>query len=367
MAIYLVMVYTINTLGEGKPYRTNHVMVSQLKTPRKENLANQTTINMEHNKRKSSRIARRAVKQGARPSVADQAGVEKLATGTNSSTESLNGNQNREETNPGPSDKTPKQVSTKGKRTRWTRQEYKHVLYAYYYALEKPSETNCTTRTYNIWRRNNKDIRTYIDANKLANVRRDIIKNKRLTDVEIHQIKEEVRKEINNESKENTPEEQSIGKEQSPTLATDNIVGQIFENRDTITEEVNEVETEQMITEARDKESTDAPEDITPELQSVELETMRQNILRELGVTQNIEANSREPLRKIQNNKKNQVKIRIGNQALREIIKTIEPNINQLNNVIYATAKVITDECTNKKKRKENKRKKPTWKEKIER
>ena len=90
VAIYLVMVYTINTLGEGKPYRTNHVMVSQLKTPRKENLANQTTIKMEHNKRKSSRIARRAVKQGARPSVADQAGVEKLATGTNSSTESLN-------------------------------------------------------------------------------------------------------------------------------------------------------------------------------------------------------------------------------------------------------------------------------------
>ena len=43
-----------------------------------------------------------------------------------------------------------------------------------------------------------------------------------------------------------------------------------------------------------------------------------------------------------------------------------EPNLMQLRNVIYATAKVITEECTSNKRRKGNRRKKQLWKEKIE-
>ena len=154
---------------------------------------------------------------------------------------------------------------------KWTREEYKHVLYAYYYALEKPSETNCTARTYKIWRSNNKDIRTYIDSNKLANVRRDIIRNKRLTDAEIHHIKEEVRKEINNESKENALEETSIDKEQLPTPPADDIAVQICENRGPIVDEINEGETEQITIEAMNEEGTDNPENIAPELKAPKL------------------------------------------------------------------------------------------------
>ena len=52
-----------------------------IKTPRKENLANQISFLNDNNQRKSSRIARRVVKQGARPSVIDQAEVEKCTTG----------------------------------------------------------------------------------------------------------------------------------------------------------------------------------------------------------------------------------------------------------------------------------------------
>ena len=129
VALCLVMVYTRNTLGEGNP-------TEQTK---------QITIIMELIKRYSSRIARRVVKQGALPSVMDQAKVEKLVTGTNSSIESLHGNENQEESNPGPLDTPSQQIRTKRKRMKWTREEYKLVLYAY--ALEKPSETNCTTRT----------------------------------------------------------------------------------------------------------------------------------------------------------------------------------------------------------------------------
>ena len=59
--------------------------------------------------------------------------------------------------------------------------------------MENPSETNTTDRTYKLWRERNKEEREYIDANRLANIRRDIIKNKRLTDAEICIIKDEVK------------------------------------------------------------------------------------------------------------------------------------------------------------------------------
>ena len=155
---------------------------------------------MELNKSYSFRIACCVVKQGEHPSVMDQAEVRKLATGANSSIEILYGNQNQEESNPGPSDTPSQQIRIKGKRTKWTREEYKLVLYAYYYALEKPSETKCTARIYKIWRNNNNGIKTYIDANKLPNVRENIIKNKRLTDEEIRKIREKVKKDITSES-----------------------------------------------------------------------------------------------------------------------------------------------------------------------
>ena len=41
----------------------------------------------------------------------------------------------------------------------------------------------------------NIDNRTNIDTNKLANVRRDIVKNKRLTDTELERIRTDIRKE----------------------------------------------------------------------------------------------------------------------------------------------------------------------------
>ena len=65
---------------------------------------------------------------------------------------------------------------------------------AYYQALKQPSNENNTNHTYEIWRKINIDNRTNIDANKLANVRRDIVKNKRLTDTELEGIRTDIRK-----------------------------------------------------------------------------------------------------------------------------------------------------------------------------
>ena len=228
-------------------------------------------------------------------------------------------------------------------------------MYAYYHALEKPPGTNSTARAYEIWRGNNKDIRTYIDANKLANVRRDIIKNKRLTYIEIHDIKEEGRKKIAIQTKENTTEVPSMNKDLPSTTATGNTARQIIENEDTVEKEANDVETEQITVEKMGQEMSENPDSITPNFQINDVKIMTQNILRELGIVQNIEMNKREILHKIQSNKNTKLNIKTANIAIKEILKMREPNLNELNNLIYATAKAVTKEGTGSKKRKDNK------------
>ena len=53
-----------------------------------------------------------------------------------------------------------------------------------------------------------------------------------------------------------------------------------------------------------------------------------------------------EPLLKLERNKKNKLNIRIGNIALDQIIKDIKPkDITILNELIYSTAKAITERC----------------------
>ena len=81
----------------------------------------------------------------------------------------------------------------KEKRQKWSREEFKEIFYCFYYTLENPSETCTTERTYKLWRQRNKTERFYIDANKLANVRRNVMKKKRLTDAEHQEIKNEVK------------------------------------------------------------------------------------------------------------------------------------------------------------------------------
>ena len=62
--------------------------------------------------------------------------------------------------------------------------------------------------------------------------------------------------------------------------------------------------------------------------------------------------NDREHLPKIQNNNKSKKKIRVGNEAMRQIIVSTKPDITGLNEIMYATAKTISPKCSNKKKRK---------------
>ncbi|CAI9719917.1 Hypothetical predicted protein [Octopus vulgaris] len=61
----------------------------------------------------------------------------------------------------------------------------------------RPSQERHTANSYSIWRTRNQDSRPYLDENKLANVRRDIFRNNRLTDSEISAIKHATENDIN--------------------------------------------------------------------------------------------------------------------------------------------------------------------------
>ena len=108
----------------------------------------------------------------------NQDGVEKWATGSTSSNTDVNGNQNRQCSNLGPSDTTSTKAKPK-KRQKWSREEYKEILYCFYCALEKLTKTCSTERTNKLWCERNKTEREYIEANKLANVRRDVYNKKK--------------------------------------------------------------------------------------------------------------------------------------------------------------------------------------------
>ncbi|CAI9737108.1 Hypothetical predicted protein [Octopus vulgaris] len=132
----------------------------------------------------------------ARPPWKSLHGIEKSSTGTNSSSNTaMDDPLNGKFPNSSPPS-SPPQPPQKGKckRNKWTREEYKEVIYAYYYALGRPSQERHTANSYNI---RNQDSRPYLDENKLANVRMDILRNNRLSDSEISANKHATENDIN--------------------------------------------------------------------------------------------------------------------------------------------------------------------------
>ena len=90
-----------------------------------------------------------------------------------------------------------------------------------------------------------------MDANKLANTRRDIIKNKRLTDIELQAIKNNITKD-QNETVRNSQSDRDNANEQDEVITADNPEDQpaeqeqIKEDEENIDEQDQEVE--EMIT-----------------------------------------------------------------------------------------------------------------------
>ena len=56
----------------------------------------------------------------------------------------------------------------------------------------------------------------------------------------------------------------------------------------------------------------------------------------------------------------------LGNYIFESIVRDMTVGMNEYNELVYATAKVVTKLCSPKRKRKVNARKKPSWKQKME-
>ena len=90
----------------------------------------------------------------------------------------------------GPSRVTPTKEKEKDKRQKWSREDYKEVMYAFYMSPEKPAGSH--KNTFKTWRSRNNNVKMNLDENKSANVWRVIMNKKRLTDFELTEIKEKV-------------------------------------------------------------------------------------------------------------------------------------------------------------------------------
>ena len=212
-------------------------------------------------------------------------------------------------------------------------------------AILEPSEENNTKHTYRIWREMNTNVRPNIDANRLANVRRDILKNKRLSDAELETIKYQIRE------------------KNEPTLSPPNL--------DAIQEGNNETEGEAREHESdSQKESTDDVNvrvDISREC--LQVDEIKQKILDKWYEIKEADLKDRNSLPKIQLNRKAKELIRISNKVIIMIKESREKSldINEVNELIYATAYVTTKSIGKKiTKRQQRKRKQPFWKVKIE-
>ena len=89
-------------------------------------------------------------------------------------------------------------------------------------------------------------------------------------------------------------------------------------------------------------------------------------------MVQEMKIKIREPLNKININKRAKAQTELGNLAIgSSIIGEISIDLTKCNEVLYATAKIMAELCSDsmktKKKKKPHRRKKPMWKEKIER
>ena len=76
-------------------------------------------------------------------------------------------------------------------RVKWTTEEYKEIIWCYWYIKESTQSCNINAN-YDLWRKRNPNTRPHIDANKLATQRRFIAKNQKLSEAQIEEIKADV-------------------------------------------------------------------------------------------------------------------------------------------------------------------------------
>ena len=218
---------------------------------------------------------------------------------------------------------------------------------AFYKATNNPSETTTTKAAYNIWRLQNPTARPNLDANKLANVRRDIIKSKRLTEMELETIRANVRQATS------TPEE--LNRSRPGIEDTDKqemVEANVDENTSTLPESAGRT---QKPTETKPDES---------------MKAIKNDILRKWETVKYQEMTERLLLPKIKKDRRACDAIDTANKAIKEIKEGIDGplTITGINQIVYATASTITEQIGLKPRQHSRigkKQKEPAWKAKI--
>jgi len=294
----------------------------------------------------SSRIARLA-RKGARLTGNGQPEVEKFANGQSSS-ESAEGyldESNSFQASPLAATRPSEpQVQPRKIKTKWNKEEYTEIIYCYYQAQYKPKSGSITKDTYQLWRERNPTSRPNMDEIKLANQRRWIERQKKLTDIEIDLIKQQIKnadQERSNDNgndvegeKEESNDEQPNGKEQN------------YQHYN--------IETQEQM----------------PNDEKEQYNELLEQIRNKFAELKECEIFERTPLYKVNPNKaKVRTLIKHANKALEQIKKEQLLTLDELNHLIYAAAVVVTDAVgttPKKKKRQENKHKQPLWKVRLQ-
>ena len=275
-----------------------------------------------HGQKLTYRIGHRAGKQGPRPSVGNQAEVEKSATGTNSPHHASEDFHSESNPQSGPHE-TPSHNPCKASRQKWSRGEYKEVMEAFY-AASLNNKTSITQGTYDIWRANNPTKRLNLNGNKLANVRRDIVNRERLTKVELQAIQLKVKQRDENptpcETDENvTPEERHANK-----------------NRE------NDKQPESLM-----------QEQLNIDVQDETVNVMKESILQRYEIAMETPISQRPPIPKIKNTQSTKTAIDMANKAIDQIKEESgKLSLTDINHLMYATASAVTESLGMKTKKK---------------
>ena len=190
----------------------------------------------------------------------------------------------------------------------------------------------------------------------MGNVRRDIFKNKRLSDAEIDQIRHEVNVDTAVESMRNMTEENTNNENCEPVVDAQNF---------------NDNEIQELINDIRNSENVNLEADVTElfaEQYNHEIKHAHKEIVNQFSRTSHLELSDREPLPKLACGSKLNESIKVYNVALKEILSERECDLTSLNALVYSTAKATTAKVGVKVNMKKNYQvnKPPKWKVKIQ-
>ena len=190
------------------------------------------------------------------------------------------------------------------KRHKWTTEQYKEIVYCYYYCLTFPTDKSTTNAVFDLWKSRNQELATErrnVTPNSLANIRRDIFNNERLLPDVISDIERSV-----NATNTSPPTDDA------PTLMAPSLVEVPLNNNDRVGE---------------NPAISDLADQITTKWEEVRFTSFEQ----------------RPPLPKLRDYIKMKKQIEAGNEALLKIISEQPPaDLTDLNHLFYATATVLS-------------------------